>query len=71
MASIKEWRRADGKIVYQVRVRRRGHKPACATFTRKTDAQCWIHETENAVRDGRYFERQEAKKHTLKESIER
>lgn len=71
MASIIERKGSNGKPTYFVRIRKRGYKPAVASFTRKTDAQRWIYETEAAMRDGRYFERIEGRKHTLREAFKR
>ncbi len=71
MAAITERHSQNGDVTYHVRIRRKGSKAAYATFTRKTDAKAWIHEIEDAMRKGRYFERQEAKTHTLNEAIDR
>ncbi|MDR2013691.1 MAG: site-specific integrase [Rhodanobacter sp.] len=70
MATI-EKRKRDGGTVYRVKVRLRGHPPADATFDRITDAKRWAAETETAIRAGRYFERAEARQHTLAELIDR
>ena len=71
MATNTKRRGSDGKPVYRVRIRRRGAKPLSATFRRKTDAKQWINETEAALKNGKYFDREEARKHTLKDATER
>jgi integrase len=71
MASVIERRGANGQKIFHVRIRRRGFPPACASFTRKTDAKIWINETEHAIHEGRYLERIEGRKHTLSEAIAR
>ena len=71
MASITRKTSSDGHVIFHVRIRKKGFRTACAAFTRKTDAQAWIHQLEQSMREGRYLERIEAKKHTLKEAIER
>lgn len=42
-----------------------------ATFVRKTDARRWGQQTEAALREGRYFQASEARKHTLAELVDR
>ena len=71
MSAIIERKTKDGSISYLARVRRRGAKTVSATFHRKTDAKIWIAQTEVAILDGRYFDRQEERKHTLGEAIKR
>ncbi len=70
MATI-EKRARDGKTVYRVKVRLRGHLPADATFDRITDAKRWAAETETAIRAGRWFQHVEAKRNTLADLIDR
>lgn len=69
MASITVRKNRHGELSYTVRIRLLGAKPATATFKKKTDAQRWIRETEQAVLEGRYFLRQEENKHTLSQAI--
>lgn len=71
MASIKERKGKDGKIHYHVQIRLKGYPPQHDSFHRKTDALRWIQETESAIRDGRHFKTNEAKKHTLAKLIDR
>lgn len=61
----------DGSKQIRVKVRMRGHLPASATFNRITDARRWAAETETRIREGRYFQHAEAKRHTLAELIDR
>ena len=71
MAYIQERTNSEGETSYRVMIRLKGHPIQTATFERKTDAKKWAQDTESAIRDGRYFKTAEAKKHTLKELIER
>jgi integrase len=71
MASIKTVFDEDGKEKHQVRVRIKGHAPQFATFTRITDAKKWAQQTEAAIREGRFFKTNEARKHTLGNAIDR
>jgi integrase len=61
----------DGKIVYRVRVRRKGSATQTATFSKLSDAKKWAQVTEGAVLEGRLFQAPEAKKHTLSNLIDR
>ena len=70
MATI-EKRARQGKTVYRVKIRLRGHLPADATFDRITDAKRWAAQTETAIRSGRWFRDAEAKRVTLSELIDR
>ena len=71
MANINERKQKNGKTVYRVRVRVKGHPLQTATFDRKTDARRWASSTEAAIREGRHFKTTEAKRHTLGEMIDR
>lgn len=71
MATIEQRTTEDGKIVYRVKVRRKGAPPQTATFHRLTDAKKWAHVTEGAVIEGRHFKTAEAKRHTLADLIDR
>lgn len=66
MASIEK--RSHG---YRVKVRMRGQPPQSASFERLTDARRWAQDTESAIREGRYFSKAEAKKHTVADLVER
>ena len=70
MATI-EKRARNGKTVFRVKVRLKGHKAADATFDRITDAKRWAAETETAIRAGRWFQHVEAKRNTLSDLIQR
>ncbi|HET7675215.1 MAG TPA: site-specific integrase [Gammaproteobacteria bacterium] len=56
---------------YRVRVRLKGQPPQSATFQRLTDARKWAQATEAAIREGRHFQRAEAKKHTVADLVAR
>ena len=71
MANIEERKTPDGKANYRVKVRLKGFPTQTATFHRKTDAKKWAQATETAMREGRYFNTVEAKKHTLADMIDR
>ena len=71
MASIQKRINKAGLVSYRVEVRKKGFPPQRATFKRKTDAKNWAEDTESAIREGRYFKFAEARKHTLKELIDR
>jgi len=71
MATFEKRTTQDGKIVWRVKVRRRGYPPQTATFTKLSKARKWAHVTEGAVLEGRRFTPREAKRHTLADLIER
>ncbi|MDH3692391.1 MAG: site-specific integrase, partial [Gammaproteobacteria bacterium] len=71
MATIEQRRIGDGRVVYRVKVRLKGHPQATATFERKTDAKKWAQDTESDIRRNRYFQFTEAKRHTVGEMIDR
>lgn len=70
MATI-ERRSRVGRTVYRVKIRMRGFLPADGTFERLTDAKRWAAETETRIRDGRYFQQAEARRHTVADLIDR
>jgi integrase len=71
MATVQKRKSNDGKTRYRVQVRLKGFAPQTATFKRKTDAEKWASATESAIREGRYFQTAEARKHTVAETIDR
>lgn len=72
MATIDARVSSDGKTkTYRVRTRLKGFPPQVATFARKTDATKWAASTESALREHRHFAMGGAKRHTLRELIER
>jgi len=72
MASIKEIRDKDGKIIsYRVQVRRKGHPAQSSNHERLTDARKWAEDIESAIRRGKHFATSESKKHTLGDLIDR
>lgn len=71
MANIEKRTNQDGKTSYRVKIRLKGYPTQTATFERLTDARKWVQQTESAIRDGRHFKTNEAKRHTLSEAIDR
>lgn len=71
MAYIEQRAGPDGKMRYRVQVRLKGFPQQTATFERKTDAKKWVQQTESAIREGRHFKTVEAKRHSVKEMIDR
>jgi site-specific recombinase XerD len=71
MATIERRTGKDNHLVYRAKVRRKGHPPQTATFTRRSDALKWIQITEAAILEGRHFKTAVAKRHTLTDLIER
>ena len=71
MANVEKRTTKDGQVTYRVKVRLKGYPTQSATFERLTDARKWAQQTEAAIREGRHFKTSEAKKHTLREAIDR
>ncbi len=71
MATIEPRRLTDGTRSYRVKIRLKGHPPQYASFARLTDAKRWEQSTEAAIREGRHFKTNEAKKHTLADAMQR
>jgi len=70
MATINKYTDAKGKTTYRVRVRLKGHPVQTATFSGLTKAKKWVQQTETEIREGRYFNKMEAHRHTLAELID-
>ena len=64
MATIEKRTTLDGKISYRVKIRMKGEKPVTATFDKLTDAKTWEKQTETEIKQGRYFQKAEGRKHT-------
>ena len=71
MASIERRQHDNGRTTYRVKVRLKGYPPQSTTFERLTDAKKWAQQTEAAIREGRHFRINEAKRHTLSELVDR
>ncbi len=71
MASIQPRKNSKGETKYTVQVRLKGFPPQVATFHRFTDAKKWAQSTESAIRENRYFQHSEAKKHTVSDMTDR
>ena len=71
MATIQERKSKNGKTSHKVTVRLKGHPTRTATFKRLTDARHWAQQTEANIRQGRYFQTSETRKHTVTQLIDR
>ncbi len=71
MGTIRQRVSKSGATTYAAVVRIKGHPPAYASFKRKSDAESWIKETEASIRMGLFHPKQEARKHTVAELIDR
>ncbi len=71
MAAIQKRTTKSGRTRYRALVRLKGYPAQTATFERKTDAKDWAKQTEAAIKEGRYFRRAEAHRHTLADLIDR
>jgi integrase len=71
MATITELHTNDGRKRYRAQVRLKGVPSQCRTFDRRTDAKKWIASIESSIHEGRHFPGAEAKRRTLRETIER
>jgi integrase len=71
MANIEKRVSQAGIISYRVLIRLKGYPAQSATFRRITDAKRWELQTEAAIKEGRYFQVTEAKKHTFNELVSR
>ncbi len=71
MAVIEKRETKDGRTQYRVKVRLKGYPPQTSTHARRSDAKKWAQDTESAIREGRYFNKAEARKHTLGELVDR
>lgn len=71
MATINKHTSKNGETTYRVRIQLKGYQVQSATFQRLTDARKWAASTESAIREGRHFKTNEAKKHTFADAIEK
>ena len=71
MAAIQKRTTKGGRTRYRALVRLKGYPAQTATFERKTDAKDWAKQTEAAIKEGRYFPRAEALRHTLADLVDR
>ena len=71
MGTIRECKKQDGSITYHAEVRLKGYPSQRASFRTRTLAKKWVQDTESSIRDGRHFRTAEAKKHTVKDVIDR
>ncbi|MDA8361487.1 MAG: site-specific integrase [Gammaproteobacteria bacterium] len=71
MATFVKRRAADGGVVWQARVRKKGYDPVSATFDTRADAQAWAADTESRMARRVFVSSREAEATTLKEALER
>lgn len=71
MASIEKRKTSKGEIRFRAVIRKKGYPAQRQTFSRRTDAVRWIKQTEAEIEQGIHLKSVEAKKHTLKELIDR
>lgn len=70
MASILKRPTPQG-LTYQARIRVRGFPTQTKTFTKLADAKHWAQQTEADIKNGLYFKKAEATKHTFAELVDR
>ncbi len=71
MATIEVRTSSNDLTTYRAKIRLKGSPTQTASFSRKTDAKRWVQATEAAIREGRYFNTSEAKRHTLGDLVDR
>ena len=71
MASIKRTKKSNSKVSYTVRIRKMGYPEKTASFPTKREAEDWANKVESEIREGRYFDKAEAKKHSVEDMLKR
>lgn len=71
VGTIREYKKEDGSASYHAEIRLKGYPPQRESFRTRTLAKKWIQDTESSIRARRHFRTAEAKKHTVKDLIER
>lgn len=71
MAFIEKRKLKNGKISYRARVRLIGSPEESESFPTRREAVAWSQRSEAEIREGRYFGREESKKRTFAELIDR
>ncbi|MHA1541165.1 MAG: tyrosine-type recombinase/integrase [Alphaproteobacteria bacterium] len=71
MAYIEKRISKNNEITFRAQVRIKGCPTQSATFSTKTQAKNWASRTENKIKDGKYLSQIKARKHTIREMIER
>jgi integrase len=71
VAAIDKRTGPDGKVVYRVRVRRKGTPPQTTTFSKLADAKRWAQMTEGQVIEGHHFPSTKPTRRTLAEALDR
>lgn len=71
MATIRERKKKNGKTTYTVEVRIKGYERETMTFDNITHARNWAQAIESDMKRGKYKSEAQAKRHTLKELIDK
>ena len=71
MATITPRQTQKGDTRYKVQIRMKGLPPVIKSFPRLDDAKRWAAKTETEIREGEYFGKAEASRHTFGEMIDR
>ncbi len=71
MATIEKRTSKDGKTSFRAKVRVKGYKTETATFSNITLAKNWANAIESDMKRGKYKSEAQAKRHTLKELIDK
>jgi integrase len=71
MATIRERKDERGNKSYHVQIRLKGFPPQTKSFDSKTIAKRWAAQVEADLRAGRYMQRVEAERHTVREMIDK
>jgi len=71
MATIRERKDAQGNKSFHVQIRLKGFPPQTKSFDSKTIAKQWAAQVETDLRAGRYMQRVEAERHTVRELIDK
>jgi integrase len=69
MGTIRERKRKDGRVVYNVQVRRKGYPTQTQSFTDRRKAEKWATIKDADIIDGRAFKNVEAGRRTLSDAI--
>ena len=70
MASIRERKDSSGKKTHQAQVRINGYPAQTKTFSSKTDARRWAHQTEVDIRSGMFIRQTQATAHTVADLLD-
>ena len=71
MATIEKRSDSAGALTYRVKVRIKGFPAQTSTFERLSDAKKWAAKIETELREHRHFGKDESRKHTVSEMLQR